>query len=297
VARGTLIHDVLQGVFTRLGSEFGLPLRLPDIDPARIERALQEAMAEQGRRIDLRRPPYPVLWEVLQRQATRQLRDYLRIQRDERRAIQPEALCFELGFGLAGSPGSRGQDPRSRADPVPIRTPRGEVLVHGKIDRLDRIRTDSAGGLFVVDYKTGPLSRVDDILAGRSLQIPLYAAAAEAILGESCIGGAYHGIAKECRERWFAAVQPARAGRYQPNDRYAAQRAQAMETVGRFVEDIRAGRFDLLPTDDCPGWCPFARICQYSPARAEVKAPPDSRGGTAAPPRKADVDDGEGASP
>jgi RecB family exonuclease len=253
LARGTLIHDVLQGVFTRLGAEFGLPVRLPGIDAEKVERALQDAMAEQGRRIDLRRPPYPVLWEVLQRQAMRQLREYLRAQRDERQALQPEALCFELGFGLTGSPGGRGQDPRSRAEPVPVRTPRG---------------------LFVVDYKTGLLPSFNDILAGRSLQIPLYAAAAEAILGEPCVGGAYHRVAKECRERWFAAVKPARNGRFQANEEYAAQQAQALETAGRFVEEIRAGRFDLLPSAKCPGWCPFARICQFSPARAEVKAPP-----------------------
>jgi len=168
-------------------------------------------MAEQSRRMDLRRPPYRVLWEVLQRQAARQISDYLLGQR-ERQALHPEGLRFELGFGLTGSVGGQGQDPGSQAEPVPIRTPRGEVLIHGKIDRLDRIHAETGGGLFVVDYKTGVLPKLDDILAGRSLQIPLYAAAAEAILGEPCVGGAYHGVAKECKERWFAVVKPARGG-------------------------------------------------------------------------------------
>jgi hypothetical protein len=49
-----------------------------------------------------------------------------------------------------------------------------------------------------------------------------------------------------------------------------------MERIGVFIQAIRAGRFDLLPSGDCPGYCPFKRICQFSKARAQAKAPAEA---------------------
>jgi len=51
--------------------------------------------------------------------------------------------------------------------------------------------------------------------------------------------------------------------------------------VGEFLTAMREGRFDLLPTDDCPGYCPFRQVCQFSPARNELKRPSQRRSGGA----------------
>jgi ATP-dependent helicase/DNAse subunit B len=267
-----MCHDVLQDVFSRLAGKSRLPVRLHEIAPAKVEQALQEAMAEQSRLIDLRKPPYPALWNILQKQVHRQLRDYLA---NQRAAQDPpaESLHFELAFGMKHGAAFGRQDPESRTEPAAIPTPAGTVLIRGKIDRLDRVSLDGEERLLVVDYKTGKLPRPGDILEGRNVQIPLYAAAAAEMMGQPCIGGAFHGIGREIRQRWFAAIKPAKAGGMEANDDYPAQLSGVLEIVGQFVEAIRAGRFDLFPVHECPGYCPFRRICQFSQARAENKAP------------------------
>ena len=55
-------------------------------------------------------------------------------------------------------------------------------------------------------------------------------------------------------------------------------RREKIETIGRFVASMRSGRFDLLPGDTCPSYCPFRQICQYAPSRAEAKSPADEEG-------------------
>jgi ATP-dependent helicase/nuclease subunit B len=272
LTRGSMCHDVLQGVFSRLAKDFGSPVLLGQIGAATVEQALQEAMAEQARRIDLRRPPYPALWKILQSQVLRQLRDYLESQREDP-AWQPESLHFELAFGMKEGAAFGREDPASNPSPVSVATSAGAVLVRGKIDRLDRIAPRGEGRLLVVDYKTGALPKPSDILEGRNLQIPLYAAAAEQLLKQPCMGGVFHGIGREINQRWFASLKPARGGGMAANDDYGAQLSQAMSAVGRFVEAIRGGRFDLFPVHECPGYCPFRRICQFSQARAEYKSP------------------------
>ena len=106
--------------------------------------------------------------------------------------------------------------------------------------------------------------------------MPLYAAAVEAILGAECVGGVFHrvGAAGSRMERFFAAVTTSR-GRdaYKLDATYEDRRRSAIETVGRFVRRMAAGRFDALPTHECPGYCPFRQICHFSPARARIKTP------------------------
>jgi hypothetical protein len=61
-----------------------------------------------------------------------------------------------------------------------------------------------------------------------------------------------------------------------------------MAKVQEFIEGMRAGRFDLLPTKKCPSWCPYRRICHFSPARAAVKSPPQKEQQPAAETTEAD---------
>jgi len=273
VTRGRFVHNVLFRVMTRLREDCGGPVRLPHIDQPRLEAALEQAVAEESADVELRRPPYPALWQIQRRQMLAELRDYLLACR-ARDELQGGHLHFELGFGADLEDKDR-LDPASIAGPVTVPTPEGDVRLRGKIDRVDRIRFQDRQGLLVIDYKTGRLGSEGDILAGRSLQLPLYAVAAEAILGEACLGGAFHRIGgpEGNRERYFAALKCGRDGHYQEAQGYDQQRQAVMEKVGQFIRGMRSGHFDLMPTHDCPAYCPFRRICHYSDARMEVKAP------------------------
>ena len=276
--RGMFCHDVLFELMRRLAEQSGGPVRLGRIDEDELARALDAAIAAEAEAVEARRPPYPALWRLQLRQMRRDLWNYLRSARGQGE-LEPESLRFELAFGQELDE-REAHDPRSTEQPVTVDTPGGAIRLRGRIDRIDRVRLGGVAGLLVVDYKTGRLPSPRDLLEGRNLQMPLYAAAAEAILAETCVGGAFHriGATKASHERYFAAIKPSGGG-YRPDDSYAARRKAALATVARFVAQMAAGRFDALPTDDCPSYCPFRQICHHAPARAERKVRPSHEEG------------------
>lgn len=275
--RGTFCHDVLRGVMARLGEAFGLPLQLDDVPADAVADALDAEIAAAARRVEARRPPYPALWEIQKEQMRRALREYLDRCRAE--CDPPAAFAhFELAFGEAPRP-DEPVDPASRAEPVTLDCDAGTVRLRGRIDRVDRVERDGVEMLRVVDYKTGRLPSRTDVTAGRNLQLPLYALAARRILGGPCVGGEFHRVAiGESRRRMPFAAYRLRAGRTSDDGAYEDDRERAESRIGEFVAAMAAGRFDALPTHDCPGWCPFRQACEYSPARAEVKSPPEPAG-------------------
>ena len=273
IARGVFCHDVLLGVMSSLSAESGGPVRLHEVDEPRLLESLAGAVQAASAAVEDRQTPYPALWRLQRQQMHAQLRDYLLAAR-LRSQLSNESMHFELGFGLeAGEAGRQHADAASRDEPVTIATGAGPVKIRGKIDRVDRVSFEGRQGLMVIDYKTGLAPTKADIEAGRSLQLPLYAAAVEQILGQESLGGAFHriGDTRGKYERLFAAVK-SHGDRYITNGEYQEKLRSAMSNVGKFVSDIRGGRFDLLPTHDCPPYCPFRQICQYSEYRSELKA-------------------------
>jgi len=277
--RGTFCHDVLFRLMRSLAGDAKSPVRLADVPPDKLEAELDAAIGAEARLIESRRPPYPVLWQIQLGHMRRDLRAYLQSAAAPA-ALATRALRFELSFGLeldADQP----HDESSTSEPVAVATPAGEIRLRGRLDRVDRVAFGDVEGLLVVDYKTGKLPSEKDVIEGRNLQMPLYAAAAEALLGQKCVGGAFHKIGPGARrfDRFFAAVTTARGSApYKVDEDYQARFNAAMETVGHFIRRMAKGRFDALPTHDCPAYCPLRQICQYSPVRAERKAPPAGEG-------------------
>jgi len=260
VGRGIFVHDVLFRLMSALRQEAGRPVRLDRISQDKLDEALNSAIEAASGQADLRRPAYPAVWEIQKDQMRSELRAYLLGQRKDEKG---EKAFFELGFGLTG-PAGRLCDPASRPEPITVDTPSGAVRLAGKIDRVDYIDD----GLFVIDYKTGLLPSKADIDSGRALQLAIYTAAVEQTLHRPGLGGAYHRVT-DGGERHFSRLKPPRGD----NRTLEQRRDEAAATIGRFVESMAAGRFDVAPTDDCPSWCPFRQICHYSPARARVKLP------------------------
>ena len=274
--RGAFCHNVLFRMMRSLAGEAKAPVQLPLVPQETLDAALDEAIDAEvrHRRIESLRPPYPALWQIQLDQMRRDLSAYLQAAASQA-ALDTTALRFELSFGIEVDP-DEPHDDRSTPEPVIVATPAGEIRLRGRLDRIDYVAFNDVEGLLVVDYKTGRLPNEKDVLAGRNLQMPLYAAAAEAMLGQKCVGGAFHKIGGGGRfERFFAAVTTARGKKpYKVDAGYDAKLEAAMETVGRFVRQMAEGRFDALPTHDCPSYCPLRQICQYSPVRAERKSPP-----------------------
>jgi ATP-dependent helicase/DNAse subunit B len=230
---------------------------------------LDEVVAETSIYLEAQDPPYPALWRLQRQQMRDDLAAYLSAQIDEAPKLNTQCLHFELGFGLGGTV-TNGMDPTSRADPVSIETPIGPVRLRGKIDRIDRVRLEDLDGLLVTDYKTGRLPGKGDIDAGRSLQAALYAPAAEKLLNRPSLGGAYHQIGLDGKQTYLAAIKR-RGGHFRPDEQFDSRHRNVMAKVGQFVQRICAGGFDVLPTHDCPSFCPFRRICHYVEHRAALK--------------------------
>jgi hypothetical protein len=181
---------------------------------------------------------------------------------DEREAEWTPAL-LEAAFGLDVVPGS--------APAIEYRLPEGTVLrLRGKIDRID-LSVDGARAR-VLDYKTGKLrgsARADRLHKGRSLQLPIYRLAAEAILA----GRAPAARVEEAEYRYLfgrdagKGVAFTRAG-------WEARQADFDRALTLVVEGMRAGRFFALPLACAPRRpCAFDLACGAERRRwAEAKA-------------------------
>jgi ATP-dependent helicase/nuclease subunit B len=211
--------------------------------------------------------------------ARRQIHDELRTyllarRRDETNVFEKtESLHFELAFGMEAL--REAADPASRTEPVPIDTPAGTVRVKGKIDRVDRVGFEDETGLLVVDYKTGRLPKFAESLDGRNAQMPLYVVAAREILGEPCLGGAFHSLREEPKKNSYFARITRDRGSLKTVENFDELHEQALARLGGFIEAMRAGRFVLRPSGKADQaektcrHCPYTQICRYAPTRAE----------------------------
>jgi len=264
-SRGQFVHNVLFATMKRISAAAGGEVRPDQVTDDEMIEALQDAVADVSQPLQAA-APYPALWRIQRDRMHAQMRNYLLSLKNSQLA----GLWghFELAFGLEGRPGEPA-DAMSSDDAVIVHTPVGNIRLRGKIDRVDLQGTE---GLLVIDYKTGALPSPADIAAGRNLQLPLYSAAAAEILSGEASGGAFHrigdGIGKKCLD--FSPDTTDRG--IAKLGGYDAVHQEAMQRVAEFVTAMSEGRFDLYPTHNCPSYCPFRQICQFSPARAEVKA-------------------------
>ena len=179
----------------------------------------------------------------------------------------------------------------------------------GRIDRIEL-----GNGMFVIgDYKTGRSTpRLNDILEGRSLQLPLYLAVVEQLLRQhSCsiegfeddlesfqgVGGVYYvlqeksgaelGIGdRDYNKRAFQASSQNR--QLLPNRWYEIEDTQddsdsdavrsvvneAIEHANQYVHSIADGDFQLTHHDKTKvcRYCSFKRICRVGVIAEEIQA-------------------------
>ena len=226
---------------------------------------------------------------------------FLEKEREQNLEVQPR--YFEVAFG----PGSRSEpvDPFLSSE-EPIRV--GEVSLAGRIDRID-----VGNGMFVVvDYKIGSSTpKLNDILEGRSLQLPLYLAVVEQLLRQhSCsiegfeadldpvqgVAGVYYVLQEESKavlgignkdynKRAFRASP---SGQLLPNSRYPIEDIdtdldsdpiesivdETIKHANQYVHSIAEGDFQLTSHDTTKvcRYCSFKRICRVGAIAEEIQA-------------------------
>jgi hypothetical protein len=216
---GNLIHNSLDAFVNRLASSlpgFGEPW---SDDQRSLLLAIGADLADRFEAEGLTGPPR--LW---QRERLRILGDLLVLLSDDdrwRAEHDASVVASELRFGFDGEP------------PVEIPVPSGRVLLRGSADKVDLGRD---GTIYVTDVKSGGFSRYeaiesDPVAAGTKLQLPVYAYAARARLGEPStpVEASY----------WFVR----RGGRRIPVPLTEEVEARYVDTLDVIVSSIAAGYF------------------------------------------------------
>ena len=197
--RGDLAHKILCAFYRERRDRGDLPIKQCDSDD--FEEAKQQLNAVLERESEVKRNERKetsennLFWEIEIEKLLTALHKWLEAERIYDLHVVPH--FFEVGFGPTNQ---FGDTELSCSEPIHI----GDVRLNGKIDRID-----IGEGVFnIIDYKTGSSTiRIQDILEGRSLQLPIYLQIAEKLLDEhdELIGlkpaaGLYHKIRlDECK--------------------------------------------------------------------------------------------------
>ncbi|MFN2254032.1 MAG: PD-(D/E)XK nuclease family protein [Candidatus Promineifilaceae bacterium] len=157
-----------------------------------------------------------------------------------------EFLQAEASFGFTNSP-------------LVITDSLDQLKLHGFIDRIDR---GENGQIRLIDYKLGGKSSYSAryFRDGRKLQLPLYALAAQEVLGLGAVedGFYWHFRNAEASPFNLAGAQGGVEGAIDTALAYAWEA----------VRNVRDGRFAPRPPDEgCPSYCPAAAFCwHYTPS-------------------------------
>ena len=225
---------------------------------------------------------------------------FLEAERERNLEVQPRG--FEVRFGPSVRPEST--DPFLGSDEA---ITVGEVSLAGKIDRVEL-----GNGMFVIgDYKTGSATpKLNDILEGRSLQLPLYIAVVEELLRNQSapipgfeeslesvkgVGGVYYVLQEESKaelgigdkEYNKRAFQASRSRQLLPNSRFPIEDTQvdsdpdviadivevAVEYANQYVRSIADGDFRLTIHDKTKvcRYCSFKRICRVGVVAEDMR--------------------------
>jgi len=241
IDRGNVVHETLERFLSELVGVPGVGRPWSREHRARLHEILTDRFAEveargaAGRRL---------LWDRSCRQLHTQLDLFLDFDSEYRIASDADTIETELAFGRAGDPHTA----------VEIKCSDGRtVRLRGSIDRVDRL---ADGHLAVIDYKSGSakpyqkISSADPLCNGQLLQLPIYAHAARALLGDATdepIHASY----------WFVLRDPKHERGYIVDRTIEVALDHALRII---VDGIERGIFVARPPE--PGWrlwveCPY----------------------------------------
>jgi ATP-dependent helicase/nuclease subunit B len=180
---------------------------------------------------------------------------------------------FELRFGQ-GRPGeASGEDPHSINDAFPLDIGDEQILVTGRIDRIDVGKVGGKQVFNVIDYKSGrrPTMTQEKIEAGECLQPALYVMAAQALVFDNDatpLWAGYwsmkNGVSTDKRFSLHCTIEG--------DSSWQKTQPKVIERIRAFVHAIRGGEFPVDSNDpDCTSRCDFNTICRVSQARSTGK--------------------------
>ncbi len=189
---------------------------------------------------------------------------------------------FEIAFGGTRS---SAKDPESTDQPLEL-TRQGKmgvvqsIKINGQIDRVDLAEDNT---LIAYDYKLSVGASREDIVSGRSLQIPIYLEALEQLIlpGREVAGGGYYiirgGSDRRNRGLYRASQKDylkigAKNSVFSDED-WRTIREDVIGKIWEFLDAIREGKFFVNPSErkkTCR-FCDFGAVCRYDRGRIELK--------------------------
>ena len=277
---GKLLHDILRRFFERHRRQY-----LPSLGREKLRHEIAEVADEVFAEHERMVPPLNQrIWEIdceIRKLILDQVLLYeLRLQeRTNDRGIRP--AYFELAFGRA----SQASDPNSSTDYLKLeRSSAGATetaLLQGQIDRVDVSEHEHVAVAY--DYKLSQGAKLDDIEAGRQVQIPIYLAALEQLFlpGFNLAGGGYYrlrGSASRLNQGLyrlaFADCTNVTGSKTKLSDtEWERVRAEVRERVWEFIDGMRGGHFKVKPSLGkltCK-FCDYSAVCRYDTYRISRK--------------------------
>jgi ATP-dependent helicase/DNAse subunit B len=275
--RGSLIHDILFKFFMQL------KLKKLNHQPWKYYDLLVEIANQQfetlnytGLLWELEKEIYfgnaaqPGLW-----------RKFLEVEENEINQSGFKPLLFETKFG-----GSQKSKSGYHSVPFVIKNKNRQIPLVGKIDRID---VDQNGNAIIFDYKTGSSGfsiKYQDILAGLSLQLPVYLAAAKEAFTKlkfnmDAMAGGYYLVKdyENCQRKTLFAdikkkpdIKISRSGGKLPdndnngNDFGIEQLINlTLDYISEYTENLFDGNFrhSRFPHKvECTSYCTFKTVCR-----------------------------------
>ncbi len=284
LSRGSLLHDALSTLHQQLnaGSPAGRsPAELGESEFRQLWESLLDEFSARNRGHDVA--------AALRDIDLRLIRDWLAKYHEQHgkydsawqnldEALRP--THFEVSFGQKVREPA---DPLSTPQPLVLRQDGHEVRLAGRIDRIDVGRGGSQRLFSVIDYKSSaraPRPPGDDELPdGMSLQLELYALAAQQVLfaGEaSPLEAGYWHLRSSGYRGWRTMAKPSGPGQPpQAEAAWASWQALIIQKVLDLVRGIQAGQFPVYSqNDDCTSRCSFRTVCRINQVRSLEKVWP-----------------------
>jgi ATP-dependent helicase/DNAse subunit B len=273
---GKLLHDVLRRFMEQHRRDY-----LPDRDRKELLREITKVADDVFREHERLVPPLNQrIWKIdceIRKLVLEQVLLYeIRLQEKTRdRGMLP--TYFELAFGRA----SAASDPNSKTDYLRIKRRDETALVQGQIDRVDVSETDRVA--IAYDYKLSVGAKLNDIEAGRQVQIPIYLAALEQLFvpGMQLAGGGYYTLRgrpprlnQGLYRRMFEECTTVTSTKTKLDDEeWQRIRSEVGKRVWQFIDGMRAGDFRVRPSlgkETCK-FCDYSAVCRYDPYRISRK--------------------------
>jgi ATP-dependent helicase/DNAse subunit B len=181
---------------------------------------------------------------------------------------------FELRFGRARPGEASPEDAGSIDNAFSLDLGGEQVLVTGRIDRIDIGQVGGRTVFNVIDYKSGqrPTLTREKVLSGERLQPALYVMAAQALLfGDDKATPLWAGY-------WSMKNGVTTSDKYslrctveggEPTESWSELKPAVTARIREFVHAIRAGQFPVASRDpDCTSRCEFSTVCRVSQIRS-----------------------------